>query len=206
MKIKKLNQGVFRVNNYILFDEDTKDAVLIDAGGDFKETQTALDELGANLKYLLNTHSHMDHIAGDEEIQRNYDVPIYMHKDDEVLLKAFKESLKMFEMPDYELPQNITFIEDGHVFKLGDSEIKTIHTPGHTKGGVSYLIDDMLFSGDTLFFESIGRTDLYGGNYNQLISSVKDKLFILPDNTKVYPGHGMESTIGHEKENNAYVH
>ena len=206
MKLKKLNQGVFRVNNYILFDEETKDAVLIDAGGDFAETKAAIDEFGANLKYLLNTHSHMDHIAGDEEIQRNYDIPIYMHKDDEVLLKAFKESLRMFDMPDYELPKSVTFINDGQVFKLGNKEIKTIHTPGHTKGGVSYLIDDMLFSGDTLFFESIGRTDLYGGNYNQLISSVKDKLFVLPDNTKVYPGHGIESTIGHEKENNAYVH
>ncbi len=206
MKLKKLNQGVFRVNNYILFDEETKDAILIDAGGDFAETKAAIDELGANLKYILNTHSHMDHIAGDEEIQRNYDIPIYMHKDDEVLMKAFKESLRMFDMPDYELPKDVTFINDGHIFKLGNKEIKTIHTPGHTKGGVSYLIDDMLFSGDTLFFESIGRTDLYGGNYNQLISSIKDKLFILPDNTKVYPGHGIESTIGHEKENNAYVH
>ena len=206
MKLTKLNQGVFKVNNYILFDEETKDAVLIDAGGNFVETKAAIDELGANLKYLLNTHSHMDHIAGDEEIQRNYGIPIYMHKDDEVLLKAFKESLRMFDMPDYELPKSVTFINDGQVFQLGNKEIKTIHTPGHTKGGVSYLIDDMLFSGDTLFFESIGRTDLYGGNYNQLISSVKDKLFVLPDNTKVYPGHGIESTIGHEKENNAYVH
>ena len=206
MKLKTLNQGLFRVNNYILFDEETKDAVLIDAGGDFKEIKSALDELGANLKYLLNTHSHMDHIAGDEEIQRNFDVPIYMHKDDEVLLKAFKESLKMFGMPDYELPENITFIEDGQTFKLGNKEIKTIHTPGHTKGGVSYLVDDILFSGDTLFYESVGRTDFYGGNYKQLVSSIKDKLFVLPDNTRVYPGHGIETTIGHEKENNSYVH
>jgi len=205
MKVITLNQGAFQVNNYILFDEETKDAVLIDAGGDFIETRKALEELDANLKYILNTHAHMDHIAGDEELQRNFNIPIYMHKDDAVLIKAFKESLRMFGLPDYEPPENVTFIEDGHIFKLGNKEIKTIHTPGHTKGGVSYLVDDMLFSGDTLFLESIGRTDLYGGNYNQLITSIREKLYVLPDETKVYPGHGASTTIAHEKDCNAYV-
>jgi len=205
MKLITLNQGAFRVNNYILFDEITKEAVLIDAGGDFIETRKVMDDLDADFKYILNTHAHMDHIAGDEELQRNYGVPIYMHKDDGILIKAFRESLRMFGMPEYDPPENVTFIEDGHIFKIGDKEIRTIHTPGHTKGGVSYLIDDMLFSGDTLFYESIGRTDLYGGNYNQLISSIKEKLYILPDETKVYPGHGISSTIAHEKECNAYV-
>ncbi len=205
MKLKTLNMGAFKVNNYILFDEETKETILIDAGGDFEKTQQAIDELGGHLKYLLNTHAHMDHIAGDEEIQRKYNVPIFMHKEDEVLIKAFKESLSMFGMPNYDPPENITFIEDGHIFKLGNKEIKTIHTPGHTKGGVSYLIDDMLFSGDTLFYESIGRTDLYGGNYNQLLDSIKSKLFVLPNNTKIYPGHGISSTIENEKENNPYV-
>ena len=205
MKLKILNQGAFRVNNYILFDEESKEAVLIDAGGDFQETKSALDEMDATLKYILNTHGHMDHIAGDEELRKHYNVPIYLHKDDKILLTAFKESLRMFDMPDYEDPQNITFIEDGQIFKIGNKEIKTIHTPGHSKGGVAYLIDDMLFSGDSLFFESIGRTDLYGGDYNQLIKSIKEKLFILPDSTKVYPGHGMSSTIEHEKDCNPYV-
>ncbi len=205
MKLEILNQGSFRVNNYILFDETTKEAVLIDAGGDFEETKATLDKLGANLKYILNTHAHMDHIAGDEELQRNYGVPIYMHQEDGILIQAFKESLRMFGMPEYEPPKDVTFIEDGAIFKIGDKEIKTIHTPGHSKGGVSFLIEDMLFSGDTLFWEGIGRTDLYGGNYNQLVSSIKEKLFILPDETKVYPGHGIPSTIGHEKEANPYI-
>ncbi len=205
MKLKILNQGAFRVNNYILFDEETKEAVLIDAGGDFEETKATIDELEGNLKYILNTHAHMDHIVGDEEIQRNYNVPIYMHKDDGILIQAFKESLRMFGMPEYEPPKDVTFIEDGAVFKIGNKEIKTIHTPGHSKGGVSYFVEDMLFSGDTLFWEGIGRTDLYGGNYNQLVSSIKEKLFVLPDETKVYPGHGIPSTIGHEKEANPYI-
>ena len=101
--------------------------------------------------------------------------------------------------------QNVTFIEDGHVFQIGEHIIKTIHTPGHTRGGVSYLIGDMLFSGDTLFFESIGRTDLPGGSYEELVKSIKTKLFTLPENIIVYPGHGESSTIGHEKNNNQYV-
>ena len=108
-------------------------------------------------------------------------------------------------MPNYELPENINFIEGNETFKIGNKTIRTMYTPGHTQGGVCYLIDDMLFSGDSLFYESIGRTDLLGGNYKQLINSIKTKLLILPDEIKVYPGHGPATTIGHEKVNNQYV-
>ena len=205
MQLTKLTMGPIQVNNYILFDEESKDIVLIDAGGDFEQTKTAIDKLGGNLKYLLNTHGHMDHIAGDYDIQNHYNIPIYMHKDDEEQLPHFKEYLKYVGMPDYEEPKNITFIEDNHIFKIGKHVIKTIHTPGHTQGGVGYLIDNMLFSGDTLFFESIGRTDLPGGNQKQLVNSVKTKLFTLPPDTIVYPGHGQRSTILHEKEHNFYI-
>jgi len=197
--------GLFKVNNYMLFDEDSKEIVLIDAGGDFKMTQKAIDGLGGKLKYILNTHAHMDHIAGDDEIQQKYNIPVYIHKDDESQMQYFKEYLKAVGMPDYETPKNVTYIDDGHVFKIGNKEIKTIHTPGHTKGGVSYLIDDMLFSGDSLFYESIGRTDLYGGDYNELIHSVKTKLLTLPGNIKVYPGHGISTTIEHEKAENSFI-
>jgi len=205
MQIEILNMGLFKVNNYILYDEISKEIVLIDAGGAFEMTKQAIDNYDGELKYILNTHGHMDHIAGDYDLQNHYNVPVYIHKDDEFWLKSFKEALKMSGMPEYELPEKITFIEENQTFKIGNNEIKTIHTPGHTKGGVSYLINDMLFSGDTLFYESIGRTDLYGGNYNQLIKSINEKLFVLPENTKVYPGHGISTTIEHEKSENAYL-
>ena len=205
MKLKTLNMGLFKVNNYLLFDEESKDIILIDAGGDFEMTKSAVDELGGNLKYLLNTHAHMDHIAGDFDIQRYYDVPVYIQKDDKEQLPHFKEYLSYVGMPNYELPENINFIEGNETFKIGNKTIRTMYTPGHTQGGVCYLIDDMLFSGDSLFYESIGRTDLLGGNYKQLINSIKTKLLILPDEIKVYPGHGPATTIGHEKVNNQYV-
>ena len=205
MKLKTLNMGLFKVNNYLLFDEESKDIILIDAGGDFEITKSAIDELGGNLKYLLNTHAHMDHIAGDFDIQKNYDVPVYIQKDDKEQLPHFKEYLNYVGMPDYELPENVNFIEGNETFKIGNKTIRTIHTPGHTQGGVCYLIDDMLFSGDSLFYESIGRTDLLGGNHNQLLNSIKTKLLVLPEEIKVYPGHGPSTTIEHEKQFNAYV-
>lgn len=205
MKLEILNMGLFEVNNYILFDEESKDIVLIDAGGDFEMTKSKIDSLGGNLKYLLNTHAHMDHIAGDCDIQNYYKIPIYIHKNDEEQLPYFKEYLKYVGMPDYELPKNITFFENEENFKIGNKYIKTIHTPGHTKGGVSYLIDDMLFSGDSLFYECIGRTDLLGGNHEELVKSVKTKLLTLPENITVYPGHGNSTTIEHEKRYNSFV-
>jgi len=205
MKLINLNMGLFKVNNYILFDEASRDIVLIDAGGDFEQTKSAIDNLGGNLKYLLNTHGHMDHIAGDYDIQNYYDIPIYLHKDDETLVGDLKKYLEHVGMPDYNQPKNIDYIEDGQIFYIGEHVIKTIHTPGHTKGSVSYLLDDMLFTGDTLFCESIGRTDLPGGSYDDIITSIKTKLFTLSDNLLVYPGHGESSSIEHEKNNNYYV-
>jgi len=205
MKLLKLTMGLFQVNNYILLDEESRDIVLIDAGGDFEQTKQNIDTLNGNFKYILHTHGHMDHIAGDYDLQKYYNVPVYLHKNDENIAGQMKEYLKYVGMPDYELPENVTFFADDAVFKIGNTEIKTICTPGHTQGGVCYLINDMLFSGDTLFLESVGRTDLDGGNHEQLIKSIQKKLFVLPENLTVYPGHGESTTINHEKTHNCYA-
>lgn len=205
MQLEILNMGLFKVNNYILFDEETKETILIDAGGDIDMTKNAIEKIGGNLKYLLNTHAHMDHIAGDYDIQKHYKVPVYIHNKDEEQIKYFKNYLQAVGMPDYNPPENVHFFDENETFKIGSKNIKVIHTPGHTQGGVCFLIDDMLFAGDTLFCESIGRTDLLGGDFNQLITSIKQKLFTLPDGIKVYPGHGPSTTIGHEKKHNSYL-
>lgn len=205
MKLETLNMGLFEVNNYILFDEDSKEIVLIDAGGDFEMTKSAIDKYNGTLKYILNTHGHMDHIAGDADLQNYYNVPIYINKNDELWLDSFKDALSMVGMPDYDLANNFTFLSDDTILHIGNKEIKTIHTPGHTQGGVVFLIDNMLFSGDTLFYQSIGRTDLPGGNHEQLLETIKNKLFTLNEDIIVYPGHGKPTTIGHEKKNNFYV-
>ncbi len=202
MELEILTMGLFEVNNYILFDKESQDIVMIDAGGDFELTKSKIEELGGNLQYILNTHGHFDHIAGDYDIQNHYNIPVYIHKDDEEQIPYFKEYLRAVGMPDYEAPQNITYFDETKIFKIGSNEIKTIHTPGHTQGGVSFLVKNMLFSGDSLFYESIGRTDLFGGDYKQLVNSVKTKLFSLPDEIIVYPGHGRQTSIGHEKKHN----
>ena len=205
MIIKTLNMGVFQVNSYLVTDEGSKEAVLIDAGGDYDATIKAAQELGVEIKYLLNTHAHMDHIAGDEELQRKNGVKVFLNKEDEVMLGVFKQYLKMFGMPDYEVPKIDEYLEDGQELIFDNLKFKVISTPGHSNGGVSFLIDDILFSGDTIFFESVGRTDLYGGDYKKLENSIKTKIFTLDDNVKIYPGHGQPTTVGNEKKNNPYI-
>jgi hydroxyacylglutathione hydrolase len=204
MIIKTLNMGAFQVNNYLVIDEESKQAVLIDAGGDYDAVMKVARENKAEIKYILNTHGHMDHIAGDEEIQRKNRVKVFMHKDDKYLLGAFKQSLIVYGMPRYETPVIDEYIEDSQIITLGSLEFKVIHTPGHTPGGVSYLIDDVLFSGDTLFANSVGRTDLPGGDYSQLEKSIKEKIYSLDENIIVYPGHGKSTTVKEEKHTNPF--
>lgn len=208
MLLKLFNTGLLQVNTYLLIDEDTKEAVVIDLGGDFDAIDKAVKESGAELKYVLNTHGHFDHIMGDVEIQKqNLDIPVYMHKNDLPLAKNVEQVVKAWgfaqSFPEVQIDK---FIDESSDLKIGNHSIKVIETPGHTQGGVSFLIDNMLFSGDTLFLESIGRTDLDGGDYNTLVSSIKNKLFKLGDDIVVYPGHGPSTTIGHEKKYNDFLH
>ncbi|MCK7516041.1 MAG: MBL fold metallo-hydrolase [Desulfobacterales bacterium] len=204
MILKTLIVGAFEVNNYLVADEKTKEAVLIDAGGDYKATKALINELGVKLKYLLNTHGHLDHVAGDYDIQKEENVKALMHKEDQFLVDKLQEHLKFYGMPNYETPKIDEYIEDGQVIELGELKIKVIHTPGHSPGAVCFLIDNVLFSGDTLFADSVGRTDLPGGSYEQLGQSIKNKLFVLDENIIVYPGHGPSTTIKHEKLNNPF--
>lgn len=204
MIIKTLNMGAFQVNNYLVIDEEAKEAVLIDAGGDYNMTVKAAEECCAKIKYILNTHAHMDHIAGTEEIQRKEGARMFLHKDDEFMISVFKDYLSMFGMPDYNPPIVDEFVEDGQELNLGNLKFKVVHTPGHSPGGVCYLIDNILFSGDTLFAQSVGRTDLPGGDYKQLESSIRERIYTLDDEITVYPGHGRPTTVGEEKRTNPF--
>lgn len=204
MLIKTLTLGVFNSNNYLIMCEDTKDAVIIDAGGDYDATIKEVEDTGANLKYIFHTHGHLDHISGDVELKAKAGVKIFIHKNDQPLVDRLKDQLMMFGLPDMEIPVIDEYVEDGQTLKVGNLEFSAIHTPGHTPGGVCYLIDDVLFSGDTLFRESVGRTDLPGGSYEQLMESITTKLFKLDEETKVYPGHGKPTSIGYEKKYNPF--
>jgi hydroxyacylglutathione hydrolase len=204
MIIRVLTVGAFQVNNYLVVCPETKKAAIIDAGGDYELTVATANEYEAQIEYVLNTHGHLDHIAGDFDLQTKTGAKVLMHKDDEVLANSLKEHLKLYGMPDYEVPRIDAFVVDGQEINVGNITFKVIHTPGHSKGSVCYLVKGILFSGDTLFADSVGRTDLPGGSYEELEQSIKKKLFTLEDTTIVYPGHGRATTIEEERLHNPY--
>lgn len=204
--LKKIVLGPIENNDYVLIDEETKDAVLIDCTEKSEEIDNILKEYGATLKYILLTHGHFDHVLGVNDFRGKYpDSKVLIHESDKIMLDRIKDFVKIYGMGDVEIQKVDGYIKDGDIIKFGENDIKVIHTPGHTQGCVCYLIGDKLFSGDTLFYESVGRTDLPGGNFNQIKSNIQEKLFTLDENIKVYPGHGPESTIGHEKINNKFL-
>ena len=207
MDLKIFQTGPLEVNTYILTDEQSKEAVIIDIGGEFETIKKELDEKGFKIKFILNTHGHFDHLLGEIEIPKKYpNIPIYMSEADIFHVNNINNELKMWRVNKETEPlRPIKFIDENTKLTLGDQEIKIFATPGHSKGSLSFYIDGKLFSGDALFKHSIGRTDFIDGDYDTLISSIKTKLFTLPDETKVYPGHGPSSTIKDEKKFNPYL-
>jgi len=189
-------------NNYLIADESTKEAALIDCSGVNDELKRDLESLGVTLKYILLTHGHFDHIAG---IRPDKDVKIYMHKGDVDWVKNVNTYMPMMGMPEMTIPKIDVYVEDNDIINLGNLDIRVITTPGHTQGGVCYYVDGKLFSGDTIFRESVGRCDLAGGNFEQIVQSIENKIYKLPGNTIIYPGHGRPTTVGWEKEHNCYL-
>ncbi len=207
MIIKTFPTGVLQVNTYLLIDEESKEAVIIDLGGDFDRLKNEIDQYGAKLKFILNTHGHFDHIMGDLQVQlSNNPVPVYMHEGDKWHADNIELSLQRWGIADSHPPIKIdAYIDENSELTIGKTPIKVIYTPGHSKGGVCYLIGNDLFSGDTLFYGSVGRTDLEGGSHSELIDSIKQKLLILDDNVTVYPGHGPKTTIAYERNHNSFL-
>lgn len=204
MLIKSFVKPPIDNNNYLIIDELSKEAALIDCSCFDDEIITEIEEhYNAKLKYVLLTHGHFDHITGINDLDE--DVKVLMHKADMEWIKELNTYLPMVGMPTMKTPRIDDFIEDGEVIKLGNLEIKVIHTPGHTQGGVCYLIDNNLFSGDTIFKESVGRCDLPGGNFDQIVESIENKIFTLSKDTMIYPGHGKTTTVGWEKEHNMFM-
>lgn len=208
MIIKQFTAGGYETNNYLVIDEATKQAALIDAGGDFEKTAKLIEENDAQLKYILHTHGHFDHIQGDAQIKKGFNqfgIKIFIHKEDEFLVQALQQQLMLHGMKNVEPVSIDEFLTDGQEIFVGNLKFTVIHTPGHSPGGVCFHVENHLFAGDTLFREEVGRADLPGGNYQVLKNSIQKKLFLLPDQTIVYSGHGITTTIGHEKIHNPYV-
>ena len=205
MIIKTFVEPPIDNNNYLLIDENTKEAALIDCSSVDDRILEELETQSAILKYILLTHGHFDHIAGIRPHRFLSEPQIVMHKADLDWLNNTNKYLPMFGMPEMTIPKIDRFIEDGDILHLGNLEIKVLHTPGHTQGGVCYLVEDNLFTGDTIFKEAVGRCDLEGGNFPQIVESIEDKIFTLPENTTIYPGHGKMTSVKWEKENNRFL-
>lgn len=199
MKIGIIPAGSYMTNCYIVIDEITNESIIIDPGDDAERLLDEFNKTGSHLNFIILTHGHADHTAAVAEFRSKYAVDVYMSKKDSELIE--KEEYMFGEKNE----NANKFIKDGDVLKFGSKNVKCIETPGHTPGGMCYLIENSLFSGDTLFNNSVGRTDFPGGDYAAIISSIKNKLMKLDDNIKVYPGHGSETTIGFERRSNPFL-
>ena len=205
MIIKTFVEPPIDNNNYLIVDEKTKEAALIDCSSIDDRIDEEIEKQGANLKYILLTHGHFDHIAGIRPNRFKNNPQIVMHKADSDWLNNANQYLPMFGMPEITIPKVDVFVDDGDTIQLGSLEIKVLHTPGHTQGVVCYLVDGNLFSGDTIFREAVGRCDLEGGNFNQIVESIENKIFTLPPETVIYPGHGNITSVEWEKEHNRFL-
>lgn len=207
MLINTYVAGPVQANNYLVADEVSKEALLIDCSDYVPQIIDYVKENGLNVKYILLTHGHFDHVLGINRMNEVLGANVYVHEGDKEQVVNTRAVMTMFGLPTegVENPKITATLSDAGELTLGNQVIKVIETPGHTPGGVCYLIGDCLFSGDTLFHGTIGRIDLPGGSFQQIKHSVKDVLFALDENIKVYPGHGEPTSIGYEKKFNDIV-
>ena len=205
MILKHFVQGALANNNYLLIDDVSKEAVLIDCTEYNPEIKMELDVYNAKLKYILLTHGHFDHILGVEETQKNVGGVIVAPLNDKELINNVDTFLYAYGVENVKVPHMDRYITENDTLTIGGIPIKVLELPGHTKGGLGYVIEDKLFSGDTIFRESVGRVDLEGGNFTELKNSIENKVFTLPEEYKIYPGHGDFTTVKHEKENNRFM-
>lgn len=206
MKIQTFPNGIYGATTYFIYDENSREGAIIDATCSIDEIKHIACKNCINLKYILITHGHFDHVYCIEEAKEAFKTAqVLIHKDDMELLNNIPTQCSLVGIEEIKIPCVDGLLgNNSHNLKLGETEIKIIHTKGHSKGGVCYLINNILFSGDTLFQGSIGRYDLWGGSEKELLESISQKLFTLDDDTIVYPGHGDKTTIGYEKKFNPY--
>ena len=202
MNIKRIVTSVYTENCYIFWDKANNGGV-IDPGSDFNKIDTFITENKINIRTILLTHSHFDHIGAAEELSKKYGISVKMAYSEKEVLEEPENSLEV----NFEVPEKIEYFREGDIINIGDIRLKVIETPGHTKGSVCFYEEKekILFAGDTLFRTTVGRWDLPTGSYKDLEDSIKNKLYILPDDVKVHSGHGFSTTIGKEKGSNGVI-
>jgi hydroxyacylglutathione hydrolase len=203
--IKELAVGMLMANCIILGCEKTRQAAVIDPGDETERILLSLADSKLRLKYIINTHGHFDHVGGNKKMKEATGADILIHFLDAPMLSQLSSDATLFGFSAENSPPPDRTLEDNDTITFGEIKLKVIHTPGHSPGGISLYIDSNVFVGDTLFAGSIGRTDLPGADFNTLISSIKNKLFSLGDDVRVFPGHGPHTIIGREKLYNPFV-
>ncbi len=210
LKVKQFTFSPFLENTYLIWDESSRKAAVIDPGcfnqKENYELKSAIEKVNLNLLYLINTHCHIDHIFGNAFIKNTFNTRYIAPKDDVFLLELMIGQAENYGVELIPSPQPDEFISENEQLILGETKGNYLFTPGHSPGEycIYFENDKVCFTGDVLFKENIGRTDLWSGDYNTLLNSIKTKLFTLPDDVKIFPGHGESSTIGYEKEHNPF--
>ena len=199
--------GHLAVNCFILGCETTREAVIVDPGADAQRVLDAVKKLDLKVRYVINTHGHFDHVGGNSKVVAATGAPLLVHEADIPFLSRASDVAVMYGLQAENSPAPAEFLKDGMIIPFGTCSIKVFHTPGHTPGGCCLYLESegKVITGDTLFADSVGRTDFPGSSHEALITGIREKLLVLPEQTAVYPGHGPATTIGHERRHNEYL-
>lgn len=197
--------GSMGANCYVFGCEETKKGVLVDPGDEGIRIFRWVTEMGYEITHILLTHGHLDHIGAVDELRERFACPVLIHAADADMLTSARKNLSAYFGPGLSFKAADAFLQDGQILAVGRKSVQVLHTPGHSPGSVCFLTEDGVLSGDTLFSGSIGRTDFPGGSLDDLLRGVETKLMPLADETKVYPGHGESTTIGHERRENPFL-
>lgn len=205
LKVEEFPIGPLENNALLVVDPESREAVLVDPGMGSEVILGSIKEQGLRVTAILNTHGHFDHTYNNGIFRQELGCPLLMHEADLGLLRNMSGHAALFGFPPRTSPDPDAFLTPGQEIRVGHGALRVLHTPGHTPGGVSFAAPGWVITGDTLFAQSIGRTDLPGGDYDQLIHSIRTALFTLPESTEVFPGHGPSTLIGYEKRHNPFV-
>ncbi|MFB0527012.1 MAG: MBL fold metallo-hydrolase [bacterium] len=202
--VKIFTVGPMEANCYILYNPDKREGLIIDPGAEGSRLIRFIKQEKISINYIINTHGHPDHIGANRKIKEYTNAPILIHQYDAPMLTKSESVLTLIFPEESSSPPADTFIKDGDLIECAGMKLKVLHTPGHTPGGISLLLDDTIFTGDTLFSGSVGRFDLPGGSEEVLLSSIK-KILSLDENLIIYPGHGPSTTVGQELHSNPFI-
>jgi hydroxyacylglutathione hydrolase len=207
MILEMLTVGPFQENCYVIGDEETSEGAIVDPGDEATRIALAVEQTGLDIGQILVTHAHIDHVGAVAALADEYACPVLMHAEAEPMLEQLPAQAIMMGLRFGKVPTVDHYTEDEEVLEVGGLKLRSLYTPGHAPGHVAFYVEgeDLLLSGDALFAGSVGRTDLFGGSMEVLMRSINERLLTLPDETRVYPGHGPQTTIGTERAHNPFL-